>query len=123
MARATAGSATLTAPPWYPPGLGNVARMEFCTVAVVGLGTMGAGIAEVFARAGLSVIGVEADPQAPLGCGYPRGPMRMLAEVGLDRAVDVLTNMCAAYGDASFAPLPLLAERAKAGVALDGQVR
>jgi hypothetical protein len=32
---------------------------EFTTVGVVGLGTMGAGIAEVFARVGLQVIGVE----------------------------------------------------------------
>ena len=30
-------------------------------VGVVGLGTMGAGIAEVFARNGLDVVGVEAD--------------------------------------------------------------
>lgn len=37
---------------------------SFETVGVVGLGTMGAGIAEVFARAGLTVIGVEADPAA-----------------------------------------------------------
>ncbi len=36
----------------------------FETVGVVGLGTMGAGIAEVFARAGLRVIGVEADDAA-----------------------------------------------------------
>ncbi|MEO3809695.1 3-hydroxybutyryl-CoA dehydrogenase [Sphaerisporangium sp. B11E5] len=36
----------------------------FGTVGVVGLGTMGAGIAEVFARAGLAVIGVEAGPDA-----------------------------------------------------------
>ncbi|WP_204057183.1 3-hydroxyacyl-CoA dehydrogenase family protein [Microbispora corallina] len=36
----------------------------FETVGVVGLGTMGAGIAEVFARAGLRVIGVEADEAA-----------------------------------------------------------
>jgi 3-hydroxybutyryl-CoA dehydrogenase len=34
------------------------------TVGVVGLGTMGAGIAEVFARAGLGVIGVEVDAEA-----------------------------------------------------------
>ncbi|PRY01803.1 3-hydroxyacyl-CoA dehydrogenase [Allonocardiopsis opalescens] len=34
------------------------------TVGVVGLGTMGAGIAEVFARAGLDVVGVEADAAA-----------------------------------------------------------
>ena len=32
---------------------------EFGTVGVVGLGTMGAGIAEVFAREGLQVVGVE----------------------------------------------------------------
>ncbi|MFC4534396.1 3-hydroxyacyl-CoA dehydrogenase [Sphaerisporangium dianthi] len=36
----------------------------FQTVGVVGLGTMGAGIAEVFARAGLRVVGVEVDAQA-----------------------------------------------------------
>jgi 3-hydroxybutyryl-CoA dehydrogenase len=34
------------------------------TVGVVGLGTMGAGIAEVFARHGLSVVGVERDEEA-----------------------------------------------------------
>ncbi|WP_433253209.1 3-hydroxyacyl-CoA dehydrogenase family protein [Streptosporangium sp. CA-135522] len=37
---------------------------SFEMVGVVGLGTMGAGIAEVFARAGLGVIGVEADAAA-----------------------------------------------------------
>jgi 3-hydroxybutyryl-CoA dehydrogenase len=40
-----------------------VAR-EFRTVGVVGLGTMGAGIAEVFARNGLQVIAVEVDDEA-----------------------------------------------------------
>ena len=34
---------------------------EFRKVGVVGLGTMGAGIAEVLARSGLDVIGVEHD--------------------------------------------------------------
>jgi 3-hydroxybutyryl-CoA dehydrogenase len=38
-----------------------VAR-EFKTVGVVGLGTMGAGIAEVLARNGIRVYGVELDP-------------------------------------------------------------
>ena len=38
--------------------------MEIRDVGVVGLGTMGAGIAEVFARAGVSVTAVEADPGA-----------------------------------------------------------
>src|ERR1700722_3598257 len=38
--------------------------MEIRAVGVIGLGTMGAGIAEVFARGGCSVTAVEADPQA-----------------------------------------------------------
>ena len=38
--------------------------MEIREVAVVGLGTMGAGIAEVFARAGIGVVAIEADPEA-----------------------------------------------------------
>ena len=37
---------------------------ELTTVGVVGLGTMGAGIAEVFARNGLTVVGVERDDQS-----------------------------------------------------------
>ena len=37
---------------------------EFSKVGVVGLGTMGSGIAEVLARAGLDVIGVEVDASA-----------------------------------------------------------
>ncbi len=38
--------------------------MDIREVAVIGLGTMGAGIAEVFARAGIGVVAIEADPQA-----------------------------------------------------------
>ena len=38
--------------------------MDIRQVAVIGLGTMGAGIAEVFARAGIGVVAIEADPQA-----------------------------------------------------------
>jgi 3-hydroxybutyryl-CoA dehydrogenase len=37
---------------------------QFSTVGVVGLGTMGAGIAEVFARCGLDVVAVEKDAEA-----------------------------------------------------------
>ena len=36
---------------------------EFTTIGVVGLGTMGAGIAEVFARDGYEVVGVEIDEE------------------------------------------------------------
>src|SRR5450631_1721071 len=43
--------------------LGGMAR-EIATVGVVGLGTMGAGIVEVFARSGLDVVGVEVSPEA-----------------------------------------------------------
>ncbi|WP_248960440.1 3-hydroxyacyl-CoA dehydrogenase [Sphaerisporangium perillae] len=52
----------------------------FQTVGVVGLGTMGAGIAEVFARAGLQVIGVEVNAEA-----LERG--RGNLDRSLDRAV------------------------------------
>ena len=44
--------------------LGNVAGMEIREVAVIGLGTMGAGIAEVLARGGLRVTAIEIDPPA-----------------------------------------------------------
>jgi 3-hydroxybutyryl-CoA dehydrogenase len=54
--------------------------MEIRDVAVVGLGTMGAGIAEVFARAGMDVLALEADAEA-----LSRG-LRIL-DGSLDRAV------------------------------------
>ena len=44
-------------------GTVDVAR-EFARVGVVGLGTMGAGIVEVFARAGIEVVAVEVDEAA-----------------------------------------------------------
>ena len=37
---------------------------DFQTIGVIGLGTMGAGITEVFARSGFSVVGVEIDEEA-----------------------------------------------------------
>jgi 3-hydroxybutyryl-CoA dehydrogenase len=44
--------------------IGSVAAMEIRAAAVVGLGTMGAGIAEVFGRAGIGVIAIEVDADA-----------------------------------------------------------
>jgi 3-hydroxybutyryl-CoA dehydrogenase len=55
--------------------------VEIRTAGVVGLGTMGAGIVEVFARAGLDVIAVEID-DALLAAGRSR------LEKSLDRAVE-----------------------------------
>jgi 3-hydroxybutyryl-CoA dehydrogenase len=51
-------SSTDAAPETRHPG------REFNTIGVVGLGTMGAGIAEVFARQGFSVVGVELNDEA-----------------------------------------------------------
>ncbi|MER5418637.1 3-hydroxyacyl-CoA dehydrogenase family protein [Streptosporangium roseum] len=61
---------------------------SFEKVGVVGLGTMGAGIAEVFARAGLGVTGVEADPAAlERGRGHLEGSTgRALAKGRLTEA-------------------------------------
>src|SRR3954454_14191187 len=49
---------------WRPTSRRTGMAREISTVGVVGLGTMGAGIAEVMARNGLDVIAVEADPAA-----------------------------------------------------------
>src|SRR5690606_20221566 len=60
---------------------GSVVPREFGTVGVVGLGTMGAGIAEVLARGGLNVIASEVDAGA-----LERGRATLTRSV--DRAVD-----------------------------------
>jgi 3-hydroxyacyl-CoA dehydrogenase len=46
------------------PGLGGVEARPFSRTAVIGAGTMGAGIAVVFADAGLSVVLIERDAEA-----------------------------------------------------------
>ena len=64
---------------------------EFRTVGVVGLGTMGAGIAEVLARAGLSVVGVE-----PTAAGLERASAHLAASTGRAVARGKLTGEQAA---------------------------
>ena len=50
---------------------------EFGTIGVIGLGTMGAGIAEVFARNGYSVVGVELNEE-----GVERGRQHLEHSTG-----------------------------------------
>ncbi len=59
----------------------------------------------------------DVDTAMTLGCGYPSGPMRMLADAGPAEAVRVLSAMHAGYGDPAFAPPPLLREYAVGGLA------
>ena len=49
---------------WEHASMTDTATREFTSVGVIGLGTMGAGIAEVFARNGYAVIGVELNDAA-----------------------------------------------------------
>jgi 3-hydroxybutyryl-CoA dehydrogenase len=54
----------------HPKGWNRMSR-TFSKVAVVGLGTMGAGIVEVFARSGLQVVGIDRDePSVERGRGH-----------------------------------------------------
>ena len=55
------------------------------------------------------------DTAMMLGCGYPRGPLQMLDDVGPANVVSVLEAMHAATGDPAYTPVPLLAEYATAG--------
>jgi len=58
----------------------------------------------------------DVDTAMTLGCGYPRGPVRMLADIGVARVEAVLGAMYAGYGDPAFAPPPLLAQYAAGGL-------
>ena len=62
----------------------------------------------------------DVDTAMTLGCGYPKGPLELLDEAGPQRAQAVLSAMYDAYGDPAFAPPPLLAEHAAAGLGFRG---
>jgi len=55
------------------------------------------------------------DTAMMLGCGYPRGPLEMLDDIGPAVVLGVLSAMHASSGDPAFVPAPLLAEHAAAG--------
>lgn len=87
---------------------------EIATVGVVGLGTMGAGIVEVFARGGLTVIGVESSQEYA-----ERG--RAILQASTDRAVakgkldetgqaDILGRITITTEYAELAPVDLVVE-------------
>ncbi|CAM3697276.1 3-hydroxybutyryl-CoA dehydrogenase [Nocardioides marinus] len=73
-------------PPMTAPETPDTAR-TFTTIGVVGLGTMGAGIAEVFARHGYAVVGVEKDDE-----GVARGRRHLEASTGRAVAREKLTQ-------------------------------
>ena len=60
------------------------------------------------------------DAAMTLGCGYPRGPFALLDEAGPATVLAGLEAMYNAYGYPSFAPPPLLAEHAAAGIPFRG---
>ena len=60
---------------------------EFCTVGVVGLGTMGAGIVEVFARNGIDVVAVDVDE-----AGLERGREAVAGSTGRALAREKMTQ-------------------------------
>lgn len=87
--------------------------MEIREVAIIGLGTMGAGIAEVFARSGISVVAVEVDSAAlsrgmaalegSLAKAVSRGKLTEREQAGILGRV----RPAAAFGDAAAADLAL----------------
>jgi 3-hydroxybutyryl-CoA dehydrogenase len=60
------------------------------------------------------------DTAMTAGCGYPRGPLRMLDDLGAGPVLAGLAAMADCYGDPAFAPPPLLREHAAAALAFCG---
>ncbi|WP_109473897.1 3-hydroxyacyl-CoA dehydrogenase family protein [Ornithinimicrobium cavernae] len=87
---------------------------EITTVGVIGLGTMGAGIVEVFARGGLTVIGVESSQEyAERGRGILQASTdRAVARGKLDEAgqAEILGRITLTTDYADLAPADLVVE-------------
>jgi 3-hydroxybutyryl-CoA dehydrogenase len=66
---------------------------------------------------------VDIDTAMTLGCGYPRGPFELIDAAGAAGVLTGLEAMHEAYGYPEFAPPPLLAEHAAAGIAFGGGSR
>jgi 3-hydroxybutyryl-CoA dehydrogenase len=87
--------------------------MDIREVAVVGLGTMGAGIAEVFARAGIGVVAIEADSQAMahglgvLDASLSRAVSRGRLTAPEQAAIRARVRPAAGFGDAAAVDLAI----------------
>jgi 3-hydroxybutyryl-CoA dehydrogenase len=63
------------------------------------------------------------DTAMTLGCGYPQGPFELIDAAGAAAVLTGLEAMYEAYGYPEFAPPPLLAEHAAAGIAFGASSR
>lgn len=58
------------------------------------------------------------DSAVPLGLGYPKGPLSMGDELGVQNVFEILFNMQTVYGDPRYRPSPWLRRRAALGLSL-----
>jgi 3-hydroxybutyryl-CoA dehydrogenase len=58
------------------------------------------------------------DLAVPLGLGYPKGPLTMGDELGVQNVFEILFNMQTVYGDPRYRPSPWLRRRAALGLSL-----
>lgn len=60
------------------------------------------------------------DTAMTAGCGYPRGPLQIIDDLGAERVLEGLRAMAAETGEPGLHPSPLLVEHAAAGRAFRG---
>ena len=83
--------------------------MSMKKIGIIGAGTMGNGIAQVCAMAGLQVTGMK------LGCNQPIGPLALADLIGLDTLLAVMNVFHEGFNDSKYRPAPLLKEMVAAG--------